>query len=95
MSQQPQEQALCTIDPYQSPQITRNPDGSITRLISIPTTAASLDPDSPSPVLSKDLPLNPNNATFLRLYLPRKSTVLLPKLGFRRPMTTPWKLWSG
>ncbi|XP_054780878.1 carboxylesterase 1-like [Prosopis cineraria] len=73
MSQQPQEQALCTIDPYQFLQITKNPDGSITRLMSFPTAAATPDPDSPSPVLSKDILLNPNNATFLRLYLPRNA----------------------
>ncbi|KAK4280445.1 hypothetical protein QN277_012070 [Acacia crassicarpa] len=73
MSQQPQDQVLCTIDPYQYLQITRNPDGSITRLLSLPTTAASPNANTSSPVLSKDLPLNPNNATFLRLYLPHKA----------------------
>ncbi|XP_028768567.1 probable carboxylesterase 120 [Neltuma alba] len=72
MSQQLQEQVLCPIDPYQYLQITRNPDGSITRLASFPTTVATPDADTPSRVLSKDLPLNPNNATFLRLYLPHK-----------------------
>ncbi|KAI9076340.1 hypothetical protein K1719_041703 [Acacia pycnantha] len=73
MSQQPQDQVLCTIDPYQHLQITTNPDGSINRLVSLPTTASSPNADTSSPVLSKDLPLNPNNATFLRLYLPHKA----------------------
>ncbi|CAL5343689.1 unnamed protein product [Camellia sinensis] len=53
--------------------ISLNPDGSITRFPEIPTTPASPDPNSPSPVLSKDIPLYPHNQTFLRLFLPRHS----------------------
>ncbi|KAI8006665.1 Carboxylesterase 1 [Camellia lanceoleosa] len=53
--------------------ISLNPDGSINRFPEIPTTPASPDPNSPSPVLSKDIPLNPSHNTWLRLFLPRQS----------------------
>ncbi|GMP70055.1 hypothetical protein CsSME_00029082 [Camellia sinensis var. sinensis] len=53
--------------------ISLNPDCSFTRLAEIPNTPASPDPNSPSPVLSKDIPLNPHNQNFLRLFLPRHS----------------------
>ncbi|CAL5404929.1 unnamed protein product [Camellia sinensis] len=39
--------------------ISLNPDGSFTRLAEIPNTPASPDLNSPSPVLSKDIPLPP------------------------------------
>lgn len=73
MSQQPEPEAICTVDPYQYLQITRNPDGTITRLAFIPTTPATPDPDSSTPVLSKDLLLNPDNNTWLRIFLPREA----------------------
>ncbi|XP_050221331.1 carboxylesterase 1-like [Mercurialis annua] len=54
------------------PKIFRNPDGTYTRLINFPTIPASPDPgSSTSPVLSKDLTINPTNQTWLRIYLPR------------------------
>ncbi|CAL0333224.1 unnamed protein product [Lupinus luteus] len=38
-----------------------------------PTTPATPDPDTPAPVLSKDVPLNSINNTSLRIFLPKKS----------------------
>ncbi|KAI4351845.1 hypothetical protein L6164_006154 [Bauhinia variegata] len=71
----PQTEAICTVDPYQYLQITPNPDGTITRLPIFPSVQATpdLDDDNPSAVLSKDLTLNPNTKTWLRIFLPRKA----------------------
>ena len=60
--------------------IVLNPDGTITRLIQIPSTAASPDPTSSSPVLTKDLALNPMHNTFVRLFLPRHALYNSAKL---------------
>ncbi|XP_028768568.1 carboxylesterase 1-like [Neltuma alba] len=74
MSQKPQQPVLSgAVDPYESPYIRRNPDGSVNRIMSFPTTVATPDADSPSPVLSKDILLNPNHATFLRIFIPRRA----------------------
>ena len=58
-------------DPYKLLKLVRNPDGSLTRLSDYPTspTTESL-PNSPQLVLSKDIPLDPNSQTFLRLFKP-------------------------
>ncbi|XP_021842094.1 probable carboxylesterase 120 [Spinacia oleracea] len=57
-----------TVNPYAALHITPNPDGSITRIKEFfptvpPNTTTSL-------AFSKDVPLNPNNKTWVRLYLP-------------------------
>lgn len=62
-----------TVDPYQYLKIVRNPDGTITRLVKIPNTAATPDPYHRTPVLSKDIPLNQSNNTWLRIFLPRQA----------------------
>ncbi|KAL6127068.1 hypothetical protein ACLB2K_075112 [Fragaria x ananassa] len=59
------------VDPYQRLQLARNPDGSITRLYKCPDAPPSSDPKLPTPVLSKDIPINQSNNTWLRLFLPR------------------------
>ncbi|KAM5557255.1 carboxylesterase 1 [Rosa sericea] len=59
------------VDPYQRLQIARNPDGSITRLFKCPDAPPSSDPKLPTPVLTKDIPINQSNNTWLRLFLPR------------------------
>ncbi|CAL5404923.1 unnamed protein product [Camellia sinensis] len=53
------------------PGIVSNPDGTYTRSIQFPSTPATPDHNTPSPVLSKDIPLNPKNQTWLRIYLPK------------------------
>ncbi|KAL4604300.1 hypothetical protein ACB092_10G183600 [Castanea dentata] len=56
-----------TTDPYQYLQIVTNSDGTITRHHKISNTPATPDPDHPTPVLSKDIPLNQSNKTWHRL----------------------------
>jgi acetyl esterase/lipase len=55
--------------------IRQNPDGTYTRLVSMPTTPASADPSSLSEVLTKDVTFNPTNNTWVRIYLPKKALV--------------------
>ena len=58
------------IDPYQYLQIFRNPDGTFTRLNdAVPCTPPSSDPTLS--VLTKDITINQQNNTWLRLFLPR------------------------
>ncbi|KAG6413925.1 hypothetical protein SASPL_126640 [Salvia splendens] len=62
-------------DPYAYLGFTKNADASITRIPGhIPTTAASIDPANP--VLTKDLPINPQTNTWARLYYPSAATKL-------------------
>ncbi|KAM4075289.1 hypothetical protein ACB094_10G158200 [Castanea mollissima] len=61
-----------TTDPYQYLQIVNNSDGTITRHRKIPNTPATPDPDHPTPVLSKDIPLNQSNKTWVRIFLPKQ-----------------------
>ena len=58
--------------PYQLLQIVRNPDGTITRALDIPETPPTSDPSLPISVLSKDIPINQSNNTWVRIYLPRE-----------------------
>ncbi|EEF51477.1 carboxylesterase 1 [Ricinus communis] len=56
------------------PMIMSNPDGTYTRLLQVPSVPAAPDPNtSTSPVLTKDIPINPTNQTWLRVYLPRQA----------------------
>lgn len=60
--------------PSKSPAgIVRNPDGSYTRFIQFPCTPATSDHNSPIPVLSKDITINAQNKTWLRIFLPREA----------------------
>nr|XP_043621768.1 probable carboxylesterase 8 [Erigeron canadensis] len=61
------------LDPYEFLKIKLNPDGSLTRLAPLPSLPATPELTSNShhqPSLSKDIPLNPSNNTFLRLFRP-------------------------
>ncbi|XP_010272622.1 PREDICTED: carboxylesterase 1 [Nelumbo nucifera] len=60
------------VSPYDFLQIVPNSDGSLTRLISFPTVSAAADHQSDSAVLTKDIPLNTTNKTWLRIYRPRR-----------------------
>ncbi|XP_010544673.1 PREDICTED: probable carboxylesterase 8 [Tarenaya hassleriana] len=56
-------------DPFKILNIALNPDGSLTRLREFPKLPASEHPDQLC--LSKDVILNPNNKTFIRIFRPR------------------------
>ncbi|KAM4075286.1 hypothetical protein ACB094_10G158000 [Castanea mollissima] len=76
-----------TTDAYQYLQIVNNSDGTITRHRKIPNTPATPDPDHPTPVLSKDIPLNQSNKTWVRIFLPKQvlhnpSTSKLPLIVY-------------
>ncbi|KAG7986691.1 hypothetical protein I3843_03G094300 [Carya illinoinensis] len=60
------------VDPYQHLQLLLNADGTVTHLSEIPNTPATPDPSSPMPVLSKDIPLNQSNNTWVRVFLSRQ-----------------------
>ncbi|PWA99911.1 putative carboxylesterase 8 [Artemisia annua] len=58
-------------DPYKFLKIKQNPDGSLTRLAPLPSIPATPQLTTESQlVLSKDIPLNTTNATFVRLFRP-------------------------
>ncbi|KAI7981354.1 Carboxylesterase 1 [Camellia lanceoleosa] len=54
--------------------IVLNQDGTTKRLFEFPTLPSDPNPSSHSPVLSKDLPLNPLLNTSLRIFLPAAAT---------------------
>ncbi|KAK1399605.1 Alpha/beta hydrolase-3 [Heracleum sosnowskyi] len=65
--------------------IVSNPDGTYTRLLELPSIAATPDDDGHSSVLSKDILINPENGTWFRIFIPRQvlnSTQKLPVLVY-------------
>ncbi|XP_017969789.1 PREDICTED: probable carboxylesterase 8 [Theobroma cacao] len=65
--------APSSMDPYKFLKIVQNPDGSLTRLAQFPSVSVTEGTtDSNTSQLSpfKDIPLNPNNETFIRVYRP-------------------------
>ncbi|XP_007038525.2 PREDICTED: uncharacterized protein LOC18605456 [Theobroma cacao] len=61
-------------DPFEYLQIVLNPDGTLTRNLMIPRVVAEPnDPEGQAPVLSKDVPINPSNRTWARIFLPRQA----------------------
>ncbi|KAI6696250.1 hypothetical protein NL676_016369 [Syzygium grande] len=64
-----------TINPLEHLQVTLNPDGTLNRdRRFIPVTSAAPNPTSPtSPVLSKDVPINPSHNTWARIFLPHRA----------------------
>ncbi|XP_045808028.1 carboxylesterase 1-like [Trifolium pratense] len=62
-----------SIDPYKTLHLILNPNGTVTRLDTIPQSPPSPDPNLPTPALSKDLTINQSKHTWARIYLPHKS----------------------
>ncbi|CAJ1952587.1 unnamed protein product [Sphenostylis stenocarpa] len=77
MSHQNQQQHQHSIDPFRLIGIVLNPNGTLTRLRHIPSTAPSSDPTLP--VLTKDITINQQNNTWLRLFLPQIALSSNPK----------------
>ncbi|KAL4363619.1 hypothetical protein GQ457_04G032190 [Hibiscus cannabinus] len=75
------------MDPYELLRIVQNPDGSLTRQHHFPTVPPTQDSDSDSDssqlALFKDIPLNPQNKTFIRLYRPPTPP---PNTGSKLPL---------
>ncbi|KAL8553142.1 hypothetical protein ACS0TY_001695 [Phlomoides rotata] len=60
-----------TPGPYTHIGLIRNPNGSFTRVPDFfPTSPPSSNPDNLTPVLTKDIPVNPLHKTWARVYLP-------------------------
>ncbi|XP_057778212.1 carboxylesterase 1-like [Salvia miltiorrhiza] len=75
MSSSDSTQTQSISDPYANLGLTKNSDGSFTRTAEFnPTTAACSDPPSSTPLLTKDVPINPHNNTWARIYLPRRKS---------------------
>lgn len=62
-----------SMDAYQRLQIVLNPEGKLTRLLEVSESPPASDLSLPIPVLSKDIPINQSNNTWLRIYLPREA----------------------
>ncbi|XP_047172239.1 carboxylesterase 1-like [Vigna umbellata] len=65
MSHQQQQ----SIDPYRHLDVVLNPNGTLTRSRHLPITPPNSDPTLP--LLTKDITINPQNNTWLRLFLPQ------------------------
>lgn len=63
---------MSNFDAYTHLSIIRNPDGSLTRLVNLPTASANPDVAPGEPVVSKDVALNPETKTWARIYRPTK-----------------------
>ena len=61
---------IMSSDPYQHFQIAHNTDGTLTRYMRLPKTKANPVASPGDPVLSKDLILNAQNKTRVRVYIP-------------------------
>ena len=53
--------------------MVNNPDGSVTRPVTLPSTAPSPDHTTHIPVLSKDITVNPDKNIWVRVFLPREA----------------------
>ncbi|KAF8044310.1 hypothetical protein BT93_A2334 [Corymbia citriodora subsp. variegata] len=64
-----------SVNPMGLYQAALNPDGTLNRdHFMIPVTSATPNPSSPaSPVLSKDVPINPSHNTWARIFLPHRA----------------------
>ena len=85
------EETTKPIDPYKLLHIVENDDGTLKRLYEFPRTAAAHDDhDGSTPVLTKDVILNPELNTYVRIFLPcqaldnNTSTTKLPLIVYYR-----------
>ncbi|KAL0379612.1 UNVERIFIED_CONTAM: putative carboxylesterase 9 [Sesamum angustifolium] len=84
---------MSKFDPYEHLNVSLNHDGSLTRYVKLPTSAATGESPQHSAhsVLSKDVTLNPDKKTWMRLYRPAKlpsndnSVARLPIILFFHP----------
>ncbi|CAH9123811.1 unnamed protein product [Cuscuta epithymum] len=58
-------------DPYEHLKVILNKDGTLTRLLNLPTTPATGESASGHTVLSKDVTLSEEKKTWMRIYRPR------------------------
>ncbi|KAL3517054.1 hypothetical protein ACH5RR_023956 [Cinchona calisaya] len=63
---------MSKFDPYEHLKVVLNPDGSLTRFLHLPTTPATGEENTQASVVSKDVTLNDQNKTWLRIYRPSK-----------------------
>ncbi|KAL9142193.1 hypothetical protein ABFS82_14G152400 [Erythranthe guttata] len=80
---------MSKFDPYDHLKVFPNPDGSLTRFLKLPSSTATGDVDGDDggqaqqhSVLSKDITLNADKRTWMRIYRPAK----LPSSGQRLPV---------
>ncbi|KAI3931216.1 hypothetical protein MKW92_036493 [Papaver armeniacum] len=69
------EEKVPAIDPYERLKIALNPDGSITRLAEVLLVPPTTEEDMSLPgltVVTKDVPLNAEKETYVRIYRPTK-----------------------
>ncbi|XP_047975885.1 probable carboxylesterase 9 [Salvia hispanica] len=76
---------MSKFDPYDHLNVSLNEDGTLTRYMKLPTTAPNSD--SSQAVLSKDVTLNTDKKTWMRLYRPSNlpSTTRLPVILYFHP----------
>ncbi|OIW20647.1 hypothetical protein TanjilG_18585 [Lupinus angustifolius] len=63
---------MSKFDPYSHLGVSLNPDGTLTRTIHCPVTEANLEPSPGIPTVSKDLTLDQEKKTWLRIFRPTK-----------------------
>ncbi|XP_027337401.1 probable carboxylesterase 9 [Abrus precatorius] len=63
---------MSKFDPYSHLGITLNPDGTLTRGCNTKTTNANPEPESSNPTVSKDITINHENKTWVRVFRPTK-----------------------
>jgi len=63
---------MSTFDPYTHLNISKNPDGSITRFFQPPTVEANPEPSPGTTVVSKDVTIDPQKKTWVRIIRPTK-----------------------
>ncbi|XP_030439729.1 probable carboxylesterase 120 [Syzygium oleosum] len=70
---QPNPDPVPAVDAHDYLKLVFNPDGTVTRGLDFATTPAEPDPDQPSAVRTKDVPLDPTHNTWARIYVPPPS----------------------
>ncbi|GMY09413.1 probable carboxylesterase 9 [Fagus crenata] len=63
---------MSKLDAYAHTNLVLNPDGTVTRTIEFPTTDANPNATPGTPVVSKDVTLNVETKTWVRIYSPTK-----------------------